>query len=103
MNDLILNQNQRDLLKSFNKGKIHIWLHTYSKRRCTTSIEGLDDDLDLSLICKHMRRSFNTNGCVLEEKVIQFQGDMREVVQKWLVDNEVLTEAEAKDRIVVHG
>jgi len=35
--------------------------------------------------------------------VIQLQGDQREFIKEWLVVNEVLTEKEAKDRLVLHG
>ncbi len=66
-------------------------------------IEGLDDDLDLNRICKYMKRAFNTNGCVFEDKVIQLQGDFREQAREWMVKEEVLTEQEAKDRVIYHG
>lgn len=86
-----------------NSGKIHLWYKEFSKRRCITSIEGLDNDLDLEKICRHMRRAFSCNGTVIDEKIIQLQGDHREVIPIWLVSNEVLTEKEAKERIVTHG
>jgi translation initiation factor 1 (eIF-1/SUI1) len=50
-----------------------------------------------------MRRAFNCNGTVLNDAVITLQGDQRENVSRWLVDNEVLTKGEAKERLVVHG
>jgi translation initiation factor SUI1 len=83
--------------------KIHIWFHRQSRHRATTTIEALDDDLDLERICRYMRRSFSCNGCVLDENKIQLQGDQRDAVRTWLVQEEVLTEKEAKERIVVHG
>jgi len=36
-------------------------------------------------------------------ELIQLQGDHREAVKTWLVANEVLTERESKDRVIIHG
>jgi translation initiation factor 1 len=83
--------------------KIHIRIQQRSSRQSLTLIEGLDSDLDLERICKYMRRAFNCNGTVLEGQVITLQGDQREYVAKWLVSNEVLTQSEAKERLVIHG
>ena len=91
------------ILAAINKKKIHIHLHRQSARRATTLLQGLDDDLDLNRICKYMKRSFNTNGCVLEGAIIQLQGDFCMAARKWLVEQEVLTESEAKERIVIHA
>ena len=85
------------------QGKIHIRIQQRSSRQSLTLIEGLDSDLDLNRISKYMRRAFNCNGTVLNDAVITLQGDQRENVSKWLVDNEVLTKGEAKERLVVHG
>jgi translation initiation factor 1 len=90
-------------MDSLRQTKIHIWHKQQSKSRSTTTIEGLDDDLDLHKICKYMRKAFSCNGTVLDEKVIHLQGDQRDAVCAWLVQEEVLTEKEAKERLVVHG
>lgn len=95
--------NQSALLSAFTKPKITIRVVRQSARRAITLIEGLDDDLDLHRICKYMKRFFNTNGCVLDEKVIQLQGDFKEQCKEWLVREEVLTESEAKERLVLKG
>jgi translation initiation factor 1 len=96
-------KNQADIFSALTKSKIHIRAIRYSARRAVTTIEGLDDDLDLNRICKYMKRAFNTNGCVIEDKVIQLQGDFREESKFWMVEQEVLTESEAKERVVLHG
>lgn len=85
------------------QGKIHIRIQQRSSRQSLTLIEGLDSDLDLERISKYMRRAFNCNGTVLNDAVITLQGDQRVTVAKWLVDNEVLTKGEAKERLVIHG
>lgn len=50
-----------------------------------------------------MKRAFNTNGCVFEDKVIQLQGDFREQSKEWMVKEEVITEQEGKERVIIHG
>lgn len=97
------NQFVPDLTGSKVAGKIHLRLQQRSKKQSLTTIEGLDDDLDLERICKYMRKTFNCNGTVLEGTVISLQGDQRENVVEWLVSQEILTKAEAKSRIVIHG
>jgi translation initiation factor SUI1 len=101
--DLDFNTKTSLDLGAITKSKITIRVVRYSARRAITLIEGLDDDLDLNRICKYMKRFFNTNGCVLEEKVIQLQGDFKEESKEWLITQEVLTESEAKERVVLKG
>ena len=76
-------------------------------KKWITTIEGLDDDLDLKRIAKAMKRSFHCATVITtnddKEEVIQLQGDHREHLRDWLVANEVLTDKEAGDRIVIHG
>ena len=77
-----------------------------TEKKCITSIEGLDEDLDKKRICKAMRKLFNCNGNVIDDEdrgeVIQLQGDQRDNVRTFLLEQTVL-ESHEKDRIVVHG
>ena len=86
--------------------KIHIRFQKTGPRSITI-VEGLDDDLDLARISKSMKKTFNCAATVHKDKdqveVIQLQGDQCENVKKWLIEQEVLTELEAKTRIVIHG
>lgn len=90
-----------------SKKKIHIRVQQRNGRKCITSIQGLDEDLDLKRICKAMRKMFNCNGNIAEDEeygeVIQLQGDQRQNAKEWLVAQEVVPEHQAKDRIVLHG
>ena len=90
----------------FSKGKVHVRIQQRNGRKCITTIQGLEDDLDLKRICKAMKRSFNCNGSIAndEEKgeVIQLQGDQRDNSKEWLLAQEIILPAEA-DRIVIHG
>jgi translation initiation factor 1 len=88
------------------KGKIHI---RYQKigPRALTIIEGLDDDLDQKRIARAMAKAFSCSTSVHQNKeandIIQLQGDQREHVVDWLLQQEILTEKEKKERVVVHG
>lgn len=86
--------------------KIHLAVQK-NGRFLKTTLYGLDKDLDLKRICRAMRRAFNCNGNVADDEkfgeVIQLQGDQRELVQQFLVDAEILSKVEMKERLVVHG
>jgi translation initiation factor 1 len=95
-----------DIFSSLTKSKIHIRVQQRNGRKCITTIEGLEDDLDTKRICKAMKSAFNCNGNVTldEDKgdIIQLQGDQRENSREWLLHQEIIAQNE-KDRIVVHG
>lgn len=96
----------KSLERNFHKSKVHIRVQQRNGRKCITSIEGLDEDLDQKRICKAMRKLFNCNGNVIDDEdrgeVIQLQGDQRDNVRAFLLEQTVI-EAHEKDRIVVHG
>ncbi len=84
------------------KGNIHIHIQTQGKRHLTI-VEGLDKDLDLKRICKSMMKFFSCNGKADKEKhILQLQGDQRQNVKEWLLQNEVLSKGDL-DRLVIHG
>jgi translation initiation factor 1 len=89
-----------------NTGKIHIRVQQMGRRWITT-IEGLDDDLDLKRIARGMKKSFHCSVKITatkdEDEVIQLQGDQREFLKEWLVTNEVMTNKEFDERVMIHG
>lgn len=91
---------------SLTKNKYHIRVQQRNGRKCITTLDGLEEDLDLKRICRAMRNCFSCNGTVAKQKdgseVIQLQGDQRETIKQWLLDMEIILKNEA-DRIVVHG
>ena len=92
---------------SLAKNKYHIRVQQRNGRKCITTLDGLEEDLDLKRICKAMREAFSCNGNVIMkeeegEGVIQLQGDQRENIKQWLLDMEIILKNEV-DRIVVHG
>jgi translation initiation factor 1 len=92
---------------SINEKKIHLRTQQRNGKKCITTIQGLDADLDIKRIAKAMRKQFNCNGTIEEHEqygeIIQLQGDQRDNVIKWLIEQEILTKQEAEDRIVRHG
>jgi len=87
-------------------GKIHIRVQKTGSRYIT-SVDGLDDDLDLKRIIRSMKKTLHCSIKIVtnddDEEVIQLQGDHRDDIRGWLVANEVLTEKEAKERLIIHG
>lgn len=88
------------------KGKIHIRFQKTGPRSITL-IEGLDEDLDQKRIARAMKKAFSCSSSIQKDEegndVIQLQGDQRDSVKQWLVEQEILTEKEAKERLVLHG
>ena len=91
---------------SIVKNKYHIRVQQRNGKKCITTLDGLEEDLDLKRICKAMREAFSCNGNVKMKDedlgVIQLQGDQRENMKQWLLDQEIILKNEV-DRIVVHG
>lgn len=88
------------------KGKIHIRFQKNGNRSITL-IEGLDEDLDQKRIAKALKKALQCASSVHEDKlhgeVIKLQGEHCQAVKEWLVAQEILTAAEAKERVVIHG
>lgn len=88
------------------KPKLHIRVQKRNGKKCITTISGFEEDLDVKRICKAMRKQFSCNGNVIEDEdegeVMQLQGDQRENVKEWILDNQVIAKNEV-DRIVIHG
>jgi len=104
MNDFLTFTN--DVFASAKEqSKIHVRVQQMGKKWITT-IDGLDNDLDLARIARAMKKTLHCAASVTmnkEQEIIQLQGDQREYIRVWLVANEVLTEVEGAERIVIHG
>lgn len=91
---------------NFQKPKLHIRIQKRNGKKCITTVAGFEEDLDVKRICKAMRKQFSCNGNVIDDEengeVMQLQGDQRDNVKQWLMDNEIFEKNDA-DRIVVHG
>jgi translation initiation factor 1 len=102
----VLNDFTEPAKTTFHKPKLHIRIQKRNGKKCITTVAGFEEDLDVKRICKAMRKQFSCNGNVINDEesgeVMQLQGDQRDNVRQWLLDNEVFQKSEV-DRIVVHG
>ena len=100
--DPFKNTSELDVQKS----KIDIRFQKIGPRSITL-IEGLDDDLDLRRISKAMKKQFNCAASIHKDKeekeIIKLQGDHRQSVRDWIIAQGILSEAEADQRIMMHG
>lgn len=85
------------------KGIVHIRLQQRNGRKSLTTIQGLDEKLDLHKLTKAFKKEFCCNGCVVDNKelgrIVQLQGDQRDNVKKFLYEEEIAN----KNLIKVHG
>ena len=77
------------------KNVVHVRMFQKSARSRTTTIEGLSSGVDLKTMMSKFKQMFNT-GCVVLEtpehgKVVQLQGDHRDGVIKYLIDNNIVS------------
>jgi translation initiation factor 1 len=93
-------------ISSLHKPKLHIRIQKRNGKKSITTVSGFEEDLDVKRICKAMRKQFSCNGNVIEDEqegeVMQLQGDQRDNVKQWILENQVIEKNEA-DRIVIHG
>ncbi len=83
--------------------KVHIRIQQRTTRKRITSVQGLDQELDLRRILKALKRTYNCNGTVIKSEeygeVLKMSGDQRQNVKNFLINNEILS----KDNIITHG
>jgi translation initiation factor 1 len=89
-----------DEINGGNAKLIHIRVQQRNGRKCITTVQGLDSQLDLKKILKAIKKAECCNGTVVEDEemgeVLQFQGDQRDAVAKFLTENEIVDAAHVK-------
>ncbi|EXB50313.1 Protein translation factor SUI1-like protein [Morus notabilis] len=82
---------------------IHIRVQQRNGKKCLTTVQGCNKDLDLDKVLKSLKKEFCCNGNVVQDKVlgkiIQLQGDQRKNVSKYLVKADIVK----KEHIKIHG
>lgn len=95
-----------DIEKEVQKQKVHIRFQKTGPRSITI-VEGLEDDLDIKRIARAFKKSFNCASSIHIDKagneVIKLQGNHIHDVRDWLIQQEIITQKDASDRIVIHG
>ena len=85
------------------KQEVHIRIQQRNGRKCLTLVQGLPPKLDQQKVLRYFKHKFCCNGKILEDekagKVMQMQGDQRNNVLDFLVNEKIVT----KDQIKVHG
>lgn len=82
--------------------EIHIHMQQRNGKKCLTLVDGLSKikmKYNLDDFAKQLRKKFNCSGIVTKEKIIQLQGDHREGIKQYLIDQKIIS----KDKIKVHG
>eukprot|EP01004_Peranema_trichophorum_P010701 NODE_9525_length_583_cov_60.876087_g8888_i0.p1 GENE.NODE_9525_length_583_cov_60.876087_g8888_i0~~NODE_9525_length_583_cov_60.876087_g8888_i0.p1 ORF type:complete len:111 (-),score=19.23 NODE_9525_length_583_cov_60.876087_g8888_i0:158-490(-) len=95
--------DEKDDAVGFTPGKVHIRVQQRNGRKCITTVQGLSEDLDLKKILKEIKKNFCCNGNVVTDPelgtIIQIQGDQRDNVRKFLVDEGLVD----KKNVQLHG
>jgi len=82
---------------------IHIRNQQRNGRKSLTTIQGIDKQYDCRRILKALKKAFSCNGTVIDDAelgtIIQLQGDQRQNVACFLVDEGIIS----KDQVKVHG
>lgn len=82
---------------------VHIRIQQRNGRKSLTIVQGLPDDLDLKKILKAIKKSYSTNGTIVEDaemgNVIQVQGDQRKNIFDFLTTYKICSKEEVK----IHG
>jgi len=92
-----------DSLTKKEADAVHIRVQQRNGRKCITTVQGLDQNLDFKKILKAVKKAECCNGTVVEDEtmvnVLQFQGDQREAIKTFLENMEIVD----KSSIKVHG
>ena len=72
-------------------GAVHIRVQQRNGRKCITTVQGLNPELDLKKILKALKKQECCNGTVVQDddmgEVLQLQGDQRDAVATFLTGN----------------
>ena len=83
--------------------EVHIWLRQRTTRKYITDVQGLASDLNLNKIMKYWRHEFHCSVTKTlnknKEKIIRLQGDKRDQVDHFLINEKII----AKEHIKIHG
>ncbi|KAJ1951290.1 Eukaryotic translation initiation factor eIF-1 [Linderina pennispora] len=82
---------------------IHIRIQQRNGRKTLTTLQGLDEKLDLKKMLKFFKKDFACNGNIVKDEemgeIIQLQGDKRVDLRDFLVNEGIVK----KDFVKVHG
>ena len=79
--------------------RVDIRIQNRNRKKCIVTIDGLSPDLDLNKISRVLGKNLNTRASVINDNIIQLQGDHRYKVKEFLVKMKVVDE----NQIIIHG
>ncbi len=83
--------------------KVNIRIQQRTTRKRITTVQGLDQELDLKRILKTLKKTHNCNGTLIKSQeygdVLKMSGDQRQNVRRFLIENEIVS----KENIIIHG
>jgi translation initiation factor 1 len=84
-------------------GYVHIRIQQRAGKKSITTVQGLAPDLDLKKILKALKKTYNTNGTIIQDEeagdVLQLAGDQRKNVSNFLTMTHICEE----NQIKIHG
>ena len=81
---------------------VHIRIQQRNNKKSWTTVEGIHSDFDLKKILKKLKGYLVCGGTIVvtdDSEVLQFQGDHRDKISTFLVDQGICL----KSQIVIHG
>lgn len=78
--------------------QVHLRVRKRNNRKYWTTIEGLDENINVKKLIKNLKKELSCNGSIKDE-IITFQGDKRQEIKDILIREEIVDEK----HIVVHG
>jgi translation initiation factor 1 len=93
-----------DEVETYEIQMVHIRIRQRGGRKCMTEVTGLASDLNLNKIMKYWRHMYKCSVAKIinektKEKTIRLQGDKREDIKKFLLDEHIIE----KEHIKIHG
>ena len=94
---------EEDEITNINKQTIKIGVKQRNTKKYLTMITGIDTKYDYKTLLSDIKKEFQCNGAIIEnkknEKVIQLNGNQKDKMFKFLIDNNIAT----RDMIKLSG
>lgn len=102
-NIISINPFDSQIDDEFNLTKVHIFLRQRNGKKSITTIEGLNENIDLTYMVKYFKKTFCCGGEIINHetrgKIISLQGDQRDNIYRFLIKEKICD----KEHIIIHG
>ncbi|EPY28563.1 translation initiation factor 1 [Strigomonas culicis] len=94
--NMIVDQQRAAEREVLEASRVHIHVKQRNRKKCVTTLQGIDPKLNFDLICRHFQQKWGCNGSVIDGgasgKVIQLQGNWSEKMQEFVLKEHMATE-----------